>query len=770
MVKIRNIYINYDWYYKENYEEKDLSLGNFSNFILVDLPHTNKEVPLNNFDSTISNFISIYKKIIKIESLENDNILVFEGVGHKSDVYVNGNLVYTHRCGYTQFKVNLNDFANIGENEIAVVVDSNEINQPPFGFVIDYLCFGGIYRDVYLDILNKKHLINYYFHHDHDNIFIDYELSTNDNVMVEAIIKDENQLLKFSTINGNKLSTKMIDVNLWDVDNPHLYDLTINIIENNEIIDSVNDKIGFRFIEFKENGFFLNGKHLKIRGLNRHQSYPYQGYAMPKSAQVEDAYLLKNTLCVNAVRTSHYPQSPDFLRACDELGLLVFEEIPGWQNVGDLNWQDIAVNNVKEMILRDRNHPSIILWGVRINESGDYHDFYTRTNDLAHKLDKYRLTGGVRCIMHSELLEDVYTYNDFVCTNKGISLRKKSEVTDSHKPYLVSEYGGHMMPTKSYDTELRRTECALLHANVLKQASIDDEISGSFGWCFADYNTHRDFGSGDLICHHGVMDIFRNPKYSAYPYMTKSNKPFLEVTSNFNIGEYNGGYLREFAIMTNCDKVDIYHNDILINSFENLKGDFNGCIKVDDLLGNQLIVFEGKTLEESNLFKEVLKELLKWDGIYRKEIEAKYDKKLVDECWKYFGKYVANWGSHPTPYYFKGYKDNELVCEVVKGPQSIDYIDVKAASNNLYTKRSYDTTRVTLEAIGTLGNRVDFSFDSFLIETNGALEVMGDNIISLNAGIRSFYVRSKVKDGIGIINIKSKRFGNIELKLNIIEE
>ena len=766
---MRNIYINYDWYYKENYEEKDLSLGNFSNFILVDLPHTNKEVPLNNFDSTISNFISIYKKIIKIESLENDNILVFEGVGHKSDVYVNGNLVYTHRCGYTQFKVNLNDFANIGENEIAVVVDSNEINQPPFGFVIDYLCFGGIYRDVYLDILNKKHLINYYFHHDHDNIFIDYELSTNDSVMVEAIIKDENQLLKFSTTNGNKLSTKMIDVNLWDVDNPHLYDLTINIIENNEIIDSVNDKIGFRFIEFKENGFFLNGKHLKIRGLNRHQSYPYQGYAMPKSAQVEDAYILKNTLCVNAVRTSHYPQSPDFLRACDELGLLVFEEIPGWQNVGDLNWQDIAVNNVKEMILRDRNHPSIILWGVRINESGDYHDFYTRTNDLAHKLDKYRLTGGVRCIMHSELLEDVYTYNDFICTNKGISLRKKNEVTDSHKPYLVSEYGGHMMPTKSYDTELRRTECALLHASVLKQASIDDEISGSFGWCFADYNTHRDFGSGDLICHHGVMDIFRNPKYSAYPYMTKSNKPFLEVTSNFNIGEYNGGYLREFAIMTNCDKVDIYHNDILINSFENLKGDFNGCIKVDDLLGNQLIKFEGKTLEESNLFKEVLKELLKWDGIYRKEIEAKYDKKLVDECWKYFGKYVANWGSHPTPYYFKGYKDNELVCEVVKGPQAIDYIDVKAASNTLYTKRSYDTTRVTLEAIGTLGNRVDFSFDSFLIETNEALEVIGDNIISLNAGIRSFYVRSKVKSGIGIINIKSKRFGNIELKLNIIE-
>ena len=204
----------------------------------------------------------------------------------------------------------------------------------------------------------------------------------------------------------------------------------------------------------------VNDKLIKIRGANRHQSYPYVGYAMPKRAQYEDAELIKE-LGFNAVRTSHYPQSPDFLDKCDELGLLVFEEIPGWQNVGDESWQAIAVENVKDMIIRDKNHPSIILWGVRINESGDYHDFYTKTNEIAHELDPYRQTGGVRCFPHSELLEDVYTYNDFVNTGGDTYLRNKCDVTASSKPYLVTEYGGHMFPTKSFDNETRRTPTLL---------------------------------------------------------------------------------------------------------------------------------------------------------------------------------------------------------------------------------------------------------------------------------------------------------------------
>ncbi len=123
---------------------------------------------------------------------------------------------------------------------------------------------------------------------------------------------------------------------------------------------------------------------------------------MPARVQRKDAEILKRELKCNIVRTSHYPQSTHFLDACDELGLLVFEEIPGWQHIGDNAWKDVACRNVEEMIWRDWNHPSIILWGTRINESPDDHDFYARTSGIARALDSSRQIGGVRNRYDSE--------------------------------------------------------------------------------------------------------------------------------------------------------------------------------------------------------------------------------------------------------------------------------------------------------------------------------------------------------------------------------
>src|SRR5258707_15799783 len=179
----------------------------------------------------------------------------------------------------------------------------------------------------------------------------------------------------------------------------------------NEVAPGNKDgrRIGFREARFTDHGFELNGSVVKLRGLNRHQTFPFVGQAMPARVQRRDAEILRNSLKCNIVRTSHYPQSRHFLDACDELGLLVLEEITGWQHIGDEAWKDIAVDNVRRMIRRDWNHPSIILWGVRINESKDDHDFYVRTNALAHSLDKTRQTGGIRPNLASELLEDVNT-------------------------------------------------------------------------------------------------------------------------------------------------------------------------------------------------------------------------------------------------------------------------------------------------------------------------------------------------------------------------
>ena len=185
----------------------------------------------------------------------------------------------------------------------------------------------------------------------------------------------------------------------WDIDSPKLYTCEVTL----ETGDVQRVKFGFRDIEFRADGFYLNGRRVFMRGLNRHQSYPYMGYAAPESLQREDARILKEELCCNAVRTSHYPQSQYFIDECDRLGLLVFTELPGWQHIGDERWKEQACENLREMILQYRNHPSIVLWGVRINESVDDDAFYARTNAIAHELDPSRPTSGVRYIQKSSM-------------------------------------------------------------------------------------------------------------------------------------------------------------------------------------------------------------------------------------------------------------------------------------------------------------------------------------------------------------------------------
>ena len=164
----------------------------------------------------------------------------------------------------------------------------------------------------------------------------------------------------------------------------------------------------------------------------------------------------------------------------------MFTEFPGWQHIGDDAWKAQALENEDEMISQYRNHPSVFMWGVRINESKDDDEFYKATNFLAHKTDSTRPTGGVRCIKNSNLLEDVYTYNDFSHSGKNAGSLDKIKVTKSHGGYLVTEHSGHMFPTKSFDTEQRRTEHAISHATVLDSVAGHDDCAGSSGWCAFD--------------------------------------------------------------------------------------------------------------------------------------------------------------------------------------------------------------------------------------------------------------------------------------------
>jgi beta-galactosidase len=339
-------------------------------------------------------------------------------------------------------------------------------------------------------------------------------------------------------------------IKLWDLAHPSLYTVEVSLWRGPHLLDQDSRTIGFREAQFTDHGFELNGKVVKLRGLDRHQTFPFVGQAMPVRVQRRDAQILRNKLKCNIVRTSHYPQSRHFLDACDQIGLLVLEEIPGWQHIGDEAWKRISIDNVGRMVRRDWNHPSIILWGVRINESKDDHDFYTRTNALAHKLDPTRQTGGIRYFQESEFLEDVFTMNDF-----GFPLKPPS-----HPRYLNTEFVGHTYPTKTIDNVERLTEHTLRHARIHNQLASNPQYAGGIGWCAFDYNTHSDFGSGDRICYHGVTDIFRESKPAAGFYKSQcdpAEEVVLEPAFHWARGDESVAF-QKAVVCSNCDHLKFY--------------------------------------------------------------------------------------------------------------------------------------------------------------------------------------------------------------------
>lgn len=574
------IRLNNEWFYNPAFIEEMRKNSSLHGFEKVNLPHTNKELPYNYFDENDFQFISCYKKTFKSPNLENKLLFIrFQGVMTKAEVYVNGNYIGEHLGGYTPFEFDITNVVTPDNNEITVVVDSRELeNIPPFGGQIDYLTYGGIYRDVELKVLDETFIKNVKIEtsnvlEEKKQVLVKIHSFSKDSqeVKIEVKLTDKNnkEICNLSKVvnfnkgaNVNELTMDNISgVELWDLDNPNLYNVEVKI-NFGDISDIFSDRIGFRDIDFREDGFYLNNKNVKIIGINRHQAYPYVGYAMPKRAHEKDAEIIKNELHFNLVRTSHYPQSIEFLNKCDELGLLVFEEIPGWQHIGNKEWQDVSVENVKEMVERDWNHPSIIIWGVRINESIDNDDFYTRTNAMAKSLDTTRQTGGVRCIEDSNLLEDVYTMNDFILDGGELSLRDQKTVThlDKKVPYLVTEYNGHMFPTKRFDNEERQIEHVNRHLRVQDASFKDNNISGAIAWCMFDYNTHNDFGAGDRICYHGIMDFFRIPKFASYVYKSQVSpkvEPVLKAVTYWARGERSVGGIMPLTVLTNCDTVEL---------------------------------------------------------------------------------------------------------------------------------------------------------------------------------------------------------------------
>ena len=803
-------YLNDDWLFTEQFEDS-LAAPEYPENTLqpVRLPHTCKETPFHYFDESLYQMVSGYRRHLLIpKDWQGKRILLtFEGAAHDSTVFCNGKKVGEHHCGYTAFTVDLTDNVLYGQdNLLCVRLDSREnLNVPPFGYVIDYMTYGGIYRDVRLEVKEKISLSDIFVH-----TAIDFRSSpvtaqitseitlteSDDNVTIRqyympkstAAAQESWRLLCEQTVSTDVSCDKEFSLTatitaplLWDTEEANLYILKTQLLyQDNTILDETETTFGIREAVFKKDGFYLNGRKLRIRGLNRHQSFPYVGYAMPKSMQRLDADLLKKELGLNAVRTSHYPQSHYFLERCDELGLLVFTEFPGWQHIGDDAWKAQAVENAEDMIRQYRNHPSIILWGIRINESPDDDAFYEKTNAVAHKLDPSRPTGGVRAMKKSHLLEDVYTYNDFLHDGEMPGCDPKKKVTsDMEKPYLISEYNGHMYPTKAFDNEERRSEHAIRHANVLDAVAGQSDIAGSFGWCMFDYNTHKDFGSGDRICYHGVMDMFRNPKLASNIYACEQEQtPVLEITSSMDIGEHPGCNRGNIYILSNADSVKMYKNDRFIKEYlpemspyKHLK---HGPILIDDFIGDSLAQnerFRPKHAKEitdamnlvargslNHIPKRLYLTALKLLLIYHIDFA---------EVTRLYTKYIGDWGGTATIYRFDAIKDGKVVKSVTKEPVREIRLEAEADHTILTEQHSYDVALVRIRAVDDHGNVLPFYQEPVRLITEGDISIIGPDTIALQGGMGGTYVKSLGRSGQGALLLQSLTAGEVRIPFQI---
>jgi beta-galactosidase len=686
----------------------------------VTLPHSNVTLPWHSFDDRAYEITSVYRRQFRVpDSARGQRVFIdFEGAMTASTVTVNGHKFEEYRGGYTPFSFDITPYVNwTGDNTVTVELDSRERPDiPPFGGNIDYLTFGGIYREVSLRVVPKAYI---------ENVFAEPRnvlAAADRKVLVRcylagdagsagtltAELRDGQRVLQSASLpHDGKPGLREITladlaaVSLWSLNTPKLYEVAVKYGS-----DEYTTRIGFREARFTPKGFLLNGEHIKLRGLNRHQTFPYVGGAMPARAQRRDAQILKRELKLNLARTSHYPQSRHFLDACDDLGLLVLEEIPGWQHIGENAWQDLAVRNVGEMIRRDWNHPSIILWGVRINESQDNHAFYARTNKMAHELDPSRQTGGVRYLYDSELLEDVFTMNDF-----GFPLREPN-----HPLYLNTEFNGHMFSTKRYDQVERVAEHTLRHARVHDQLASDERYAGGIGWCAFDYNTHGNFGSGDRICYHGVSDIFRIPKAAAGFYKSQcdpAEEVVLEPGFNWSSGDHSSaGGPGVVPVCSNCEHLKLY--------------------------------IAGKLKTEADPDRKAYAHL-------------KYPPFLVNLS----DLPLDPWGDLRI----EGYIGGKLAISKTYSGKGMDSQLLVEPDDVALLGDGSDVTRVVLRVADEYGNTQQFSSGAVTLAIEGPGEIIGENPFGLVGGAGAVWIKAKAEAG--VIHLSARHQYLAEQKISI---
>ncbi|NJB71956.1 beta-galactosidase [Saonia flava] len=580
---------------------------NVQNWKPIRLPHTANIEPLvvnNQWQG-----ISWYKKEFKIENKNTNrkHFIYFEGVMQETDVWLNGEKLANHKGGYLPFTLDITEAIHGHDyNEILIRVDNQDNSEIPPGKALndlDFNMYGGIYRNAYYISTNEVYITDavhanipnsggllvhfndvsekvasgiFKTHIQNDSeieksikTVVNFTNSIGDSIMFESREvmlkpKSNQNIEQFITIENPKL---------WSPESPELYKVSVEIVSGANILDVQTIKTGIRKVEINKDGFFLNGKQRFINGTNRHQEYPYVGYAISDNANYRDAYKIKQA-GFDFVRLSHYPHSESFMDACDELGLMVMDCIPGWQYSEPGEFIENSYQNIRDMVRRDRNHPSVIIWENSLNESWMKDPYIPEANKI---LDEELPYGNI----YSAGWADHPSYDLF------IPARQHSKAPDYWSQYdkngrkiLIAEYGDweyyahnagfNQKAFKGLKEEERTSRQLRAHGEkrLLQQAfnyqeAFNSNLKGEHtighaNWLVFDYNR----GYSDDIESSGISDIFRIPKFSYYFYQSQK-PPFQDSFTGplvFIANYWQENSTTDVTVFSNCDEVALYLN------------------------------------------------------------------------------------------------------------------------------------------------------------------------------------------------------------------
>jgi beta-galactosidase len=574
----------------------------------VSLPHTATLEPVNKTGQHWQG-TCYYRKFFNLPlNAKGKHVAIqFDAAMQVADIFLNGKKVFHHVGGYLPFYIDVSEHVLFGSQNSVVVKLSNEDTPlvPPGKPLkdLDFNYYSGLYRNAWLIVKERLYISNpiaanrvaaggVLVHYDNVNassasllvqVDVQNDFASTRQAETRIILFDKTgkEILRHTSPGQSvapasfatfRHQTNVAAPHLWTADDPYLYQLRVEIVENGKVIDGESIKTGIRTVRVTEDGLFLNDQKVVIRGTNRHQDYPFIGNAVSDNAQYRDAYKIK-LAGFNFVRSSHYPQSPAFLDACDELGLMVMDAIPGWQYVGDDVFQENSFQDIRDMIRRDRNHPSIVLWEASLNESTMRKGYMQKAHDIVHAELPFSGTYSAGWVNQ--------VYDVFLPARQHAKAPDYWKKHNDARPLLIAEYGDweyyaqnagfNQTQFKDLKEEERTSrqlrgfgEKRLLQQALNYQEAHNDNLYnvglGDANWLMYDYNR----GYADDIESSGIMDIMRLPKFAFYFYQSQArastlntvfHKPMIYIASYWQPSSSTA-----VRIFSNCDEVELFLN------------------------------------------------------------------------------------------------------------------------------------------------------------------------------------------------------------------